>query len=417
MALADTGRAIGAVSDAIHERLKTKTGMNVTVGRPEPPDNVAVGKRLNLFLYEAQFDASLKNFPLEDGQQPPLWLVLKYLLTAFDDDGKTSDSIKAYESLGLGMRALQELSILPLTPGLPANVIKPLTPNPENLHITFDEAPTELLSKVMQGSDEKYRMSIAFQVRPVMIAPAELPSYSLLVGVDYTTSPATTIGEAGVKNVVLPSMGPTITEIDPLGFQLGDTVTILGEDLHLSNLDVRMGSVFLPVTMQQPDRLQFLVSETIATPDVISAGSHPISVGQLLPSGRRRFSNFLVGNLLPTLTGVTILGGSMQTVVNPPPPPPPAGWKFATIDVTGKLLGRDDLDDFYLALFQGGTTLRLFENDPPLNHLRDTSPVGSPQTARQTVMLRDDAVPPGKYLVLYRVNGQQAIQSFEIEMI
>src|SRR5712692_7682350 len=195
MALAKTGKAIGAVTDAISERLKSSTGLHISVGRPEPPGNVGAGGRLNLFLYEAQFDASLKNVPLDEGQCPPLWLVLKYLLTAFDDDGKTSDTIGAYENLGEGIRALQELSLLPLTPGLPAPLLKALSDNPEDLTITFDEASTDLLSKVMQGSDEKYRLSIGFQVRPVMIAAAELPSYSLLVGVDYTTVPVTPVVE------------------------------------------------------------------------------------------------------------------------------------------------------------------------------------------------------------------------------
>src|SRR5262249_16616294 len=113
MALVDSGRAIGAVTDAISQRLSTRTGLSVTVGRPEPPTAVPAGKRLNLFLYEVQFDGSLKNVPLDDGQRPPVWLVLKYLLTAFDDDGKTSDALGAYENLGEGIRALQELSLFP----------------------------------------------------------------------------------------------------------------------------------------------------------------------------------------------------------------------------------------------------------------------------------------------------------------
>ena len=79
MALADTAKAIGAVTDAISQRLGTKTGLAVTVGRPEPTLPVTSGDRLNLFLYEIQFDASLKNVSLDEGQRPPLWLVLKYL--------------------------------------------------------------------------------------------------------------------------------------------------------------------------------------------------------------------------------------------------------------------------------------------------------------------------------------------------
>lgn len=407
MALADTGRAIGAVTEAIRRRLGARTGFTTTVGRPEPPaTGGAVAKSLNLFLYEAQLDANLMNTPLDEGQRRPLWLILKYLLTAFDDD-KNSDTVQALEYLGEGLRALQDLAFLPIASGLPVNVLNALSDNPETLRITFDDATPELLSKLMQGSDEKYRLSAAFQVRPVMIAPAAPPSYSLLVGVDYTTAPATVIGEAGVHVPVLPSMGPVITKVEPESFDPGETVTLEGTDLHVAGLSVMLGPVELPVTMQQPDRLQFVVNEAIATPDVISAGSHPVSVSQLLPGGRRRGSNLLVGNLRPVLDTAAVQAGTLQHVAVQPPP---VGYSFATINLTGKYLGRDGVDDFYLALYRDGATVKLFDA------LTDTSPAGAPQQQRSFAMQKADAVPPGQYLVLYRVNGQQARQAVLIDL-
>lgn len=405
MALADTARAIGAITDAISLRLKARTNLDVSVGRPEPNANAA-GKRLNIFLYEAHFDANLKNVPLDDGQRPPLWLVLKYLMTAFDDL-TLSDTVQAYEYLGEGISALQELSVFPLTPGLTTRIVDALGDNPEDLKITFDDAPTDLLSKIMQGSDEKYRLSIAFQVRPVMIMAPELPSYSLLVGIDYTTAPVTTIGEQGIHIPVIPSLGPTITEISPASFELGSTVTIRGTDLHLSNLSVNLGPVELPVTMQQPDQLQFVVREDLANGSTISAGSLPVSVAQLLSTGRRRSSNLLVGNLAPNLSAVAISG----PIQHPAAAPPPTTWNFATIAVSGKLLGNTDNDDFYLALFKDGTTFAMLDD-----HKHDISPPGAPQTQRQFQMEKENAVPPGEYLVLYRVNGQQARQSLVIDL-
>lgn len=406
MALADTTGAIRAVTEIIRERLQERTPLDVTVGRPEPELGVVTGARLNLFLYEVQFDGALKNHPLDEGQNPALWLVLKYLLTAFETDGKNSDSAEAHGNLGVGMAALQQISFLPLETTDPN--IESLSDNPEDMKITFDEAPTDLLAKVMQGADEKYRLSIAFQVRPVMIASGELPRHSLLVGVDYDeTTPEEIIGEKGIRTAVIPSMGPTIEAISPASFELGDTVTITGTDLHLANLSVHLGPVILPVTMQRPDRLQFVVREDIATPEIISAGSFPVSVGQLLPSGRRRQSNLLVGNLLPILTGASLFG-AVNTVALAPPP---VGWKFATIDITGKLLGKDDEDDFYLSLYRAGTTFAM------LDVQNDTSPASDPQTTRRFAMIQRDAVPPGKYQVIYRVNKQQARKSFSVELI
>jgi hypothetical protein len=404
MALADTSRAIGAITDGISLRLKARTTLDVTVGRPEPAPNEA-GKRLNIFLYEAHFDANLKNVPLDEGQRPPLWLVLKYLMTAFDDLNN-SDSVQAFEYLGQGISALQELTLFPLTPGLTADIVDALGDNPEDLKITFDDAPSDLLSKIMQGSDEKYRLSVGFQVRPVMIVAPELPSYSLLVGIDYSTPPAVIIGEAGIKIPVIPSMGPTITEISPASFQLGSTVTIKGTDLHLSSLSVSIGPVELPVTMQQPDQLQFEVREDLVNGSTISAGGLAVSVTQLLSTGRRRSSNVLVGNLSPDISTVAVVG----PILHPNAPPPPITWNFATIELSGKLLGTNG-DDFYLALYRDGKTFAML--DDPKN---DVSPVSAPQTIRQFKMIKEDAVPPGKYLVLYRVNGQQARQTLELDL-
>lgn len=406
MALASSIGAIGAVTDVLAQRLKERTTLDVTVGRPEP-DTPPVGARLNIFLYEVQFDASLKNVPLDEGQRPPLWLVLKYLMTAFDDDGKSTETTKAYENLGNGLRALQQLNFLSLDGLTSPGAIDSLSDNPEDLKVTFDEAPMDLLSKVMQGSDEKYRLSVAFQVRPVMIAPGELPSYSLLVGVDYSTTPLpTTIGEKGIRIPVIPSLGTFITEVSPASFQRGATVTVKGTDLHLSNLSIMFGPIELPVTMQQPDRLQFVVRTDVATPAVISAGSYPLSVSQLLPTGRRRSSNVLIGNLRPVLSNVALFG-PIGTVG---PPPPTMGWKFTDIDVTGELLGRDDVDDFYLALYKDGKTFAMLDTQHDL-----VLPAGS-QTQRRFHMTQSDAVPPGRYLAIYRVNGQQAAEGFFIDL-
>ena len=408
MALASSIGAIGAVTDILTLRLKERTTpqLDVSVGRPEP-DNPPAGARLNLFLYEVEFDASLKNVPLDEGQRPPLWLVLKYLMTAYDDDGKSTETVKAYENLGNGLRALQQLNFLSFDGLISPGAVDSLSDNPEDLKVTFDEAPTDLLSKVMQGSDEKYRLSVAFQVRPVMIAGGELPSYSLLVGVNYETTPPLIIGEEGIQIPVIPSLGSTITEVSPATFDRGDTVTLKGDDLHLSNLSIRFGPIELPVTMQRPDRLQFVVRPDIATPDVISAGSYPLTVSQLLPTGRRRSSNTLVGNLRPVISSVALFGAT-STVLTPPPP---AGWKFATIDVTGELLGRDDVDDFYLSLYQNGKTFAM------LDVQNDQSPPADPQTQRRFQMTQPDAVPPGRYLAVYRVNGLQAAQGFPIDLV
>ena len=393
MALASTSRAIGAVTNALRSRIASRTGINVLIGRPE--QNAGGSHNLNLFLYEISYDPHLKNFSLDEGQKPPLWLVLKYALTAYDVLTGESDSAAAHEDLGLALRAIYEDDLLKLDGLSATNILPALEGNPEELHVTFDESPVDLLARLMQGSDEKLRLSIAFQVRPVMIASAEPPDYSLLVGVDYTQTPVSETPQP-VGLDIIPSLGAFISEIEPKGFEVGETVTIRGTDLHLSGLSVRLGTVDLPVTLQRPDELRFVVSGALINAAGISAGSHPVSVIQTLPTGKIRRSNMLIGNLVPTLTAANIV-------------PPPG--VFATIDFTGVLLG-NDTDDTVLAFYQNGRVVRMFDvlTLPP-------APPPVPQTARRLVMTANDVVPPGEYLMILRVNGQQAPQSPRVNLV
>ncbi|MGQ3685419.1 MAG: Pvc16 family protein [Candidatus Loosdrechtia sp.] len=404
MALADTGKAIGKVTELLSSSLKKiikdryDLEIEVSAGRPEPAKNGHAGKKLNLFLYESLFDPCLKNISLDEGQPAPLWLVLKYLLTAFDDDGE-SDTAQAHEYLGEGIRALQELNFL--FPDISA--IDSLGDNPEPLKITFDETPSDLLSKLMQGSDEKYRFSVGFQVRPVMIALGERPSYSLLVGIDYTKSPLEITGEKGVIIPVIPSMGPVITSVSPSKYEANAIVTIYGSDLNVSGLSVMFGRAGLAVTSQQPDKLQCRVNGAIAGGGVISAGSHPVAVVQTLPEGRNRSSNLLIGNLLPSLTSASV--NSLARVI----PADPASNVFGNIVMSGLLLGSKD-DDIFVALYKDGKVMKLFDG-------HDKLAVTTTQTTLALTMKKEDAVPPGNYRVILRINGQQAKNSPEVSFI
>jgi hypothetical protein len=391
MALADTTRAIGAVSSALKERIDAISTVTTFVARPS--DTSSTNPHLNLFLYEISFDPYLKNTPLNEGEKPPLWIVLKYLLTAFES-ATDSDSEDAHFHLGAALRAVYTDDLLRLD-GLSPAIIQALSPNPSPLHVTFDESPSDLLAKLMQGPDDKVRLSACFQVRPVMIAAAEPGDFTLLVGVDHTKPPVT-LAYPYVGLDVIPSMGAHIDDISPVGFELGEEVTLRGTDMHLSGLSVVLGPVELPVTMQQPDELRFLIDPAAAS--TISAGSHPVTVVQTLTgTGKKRKSNTVIGNLVPTLTTAAVAGA---VTVNAGPP----RTAFATLDLTGVLLGLA-ADDTVLAFFRDGTVHRMFDVF--------TVPPGppAPQTGRRLVMASGDAVPAGDYNMILIVNGQQAPQS------
>jgi Pvc16 N-terminal domain len=396
MSLAQSSQAIGAVSRWVSNRLTAwVTGANVTVGRPEQAATAGTNPKLNLFLYETSLDASLRNVPLDDGQPPPLWFVLKYLLTAFDSSGN-SDTADAHDLVGRGMSALQELSYLPLS-GAPANIQNALHKNPEPLKITFDEVTADLLSKIMQGPDEKYRFSIGFQIRPVMIAPPEPPSYALLVGVDYTTTPPTVIGEAGRKADILPSLGIGLDDVLPKQFEVNSTISLAGTDLHLSSLQVFLGPAALAVTPPSTSsQLNCLVNGSIAAGTLMSAGSHPLYVRQTLPSGRFRSSNLLIGNLLPTLTSA-----SSSALVNVG-----GGRVRGHLQINGQLLGAAS-DDVLVAFYRNGAVERMF----------DDVTSNASQTQLNLSVATPQALPSGNYRIILRVNGQQARNSPEVAWI
>ena len=373
MALSQSSTAIGVVSDLLISRLQLAIGDSVVVGRPQDAiSSNPSGDKLNLFLYQISFDESLKNYPLDTGQSPPLWIVLHYLLTAFNDTD--SDTPAAHRLLGKGLTALQGLNFI--------NSSDPfLKDNPEPLKVSFDTAGVELLSKLMQGSDEKYRLSAAFQVRPVMLMVDEEPAYAPVIK---TVGPPKqgVIPAEGEGIIVLPSLGPIISAVEPQIFETGDSITIKGPDLN--GVDkVRIGAADLTAVFSEEGHI------TVIVPTTLSAGDQPVTVSRLLPTGRRICSSALLGKLLPTLSAVAI--GAIQGM---------SGSQMRKIDLTGSRLGGPD-DDILVALYKDdGERVHLF---------------GSTGTAAQTSLTsnipEDDFPDAGNYLVILRVNGVQATNS------
>ena len=386
MALADSSRAIGAVTKLLRDHLMRRGYTIVDVGRPEQSAAANTGPKLNLFLYEISFDPYLKNISLSEDQPAPLWLNLKFLLTAFDRN-ESSDSPEAQELLGGALASLHELNFLRLDSSADADVRLALENNPEPLKLTFDETNVELLSKLMQGSDEKYRLSVAFQVRPIMIVPGVPPALSLLVGVDYTQPVPAIIGYDQVSLAVLAGLGPNLTSVSPVKFEAGETVTVLGDDLNVSGLEVIVGSAAFGLSEQRPDRIAFSIPSANAH-TVVSPGEVALSVRQEVSPGRYRGSNLLLGKLLPTVSNATPLGLVLNvTSIS------------GSIRFDGLLLGRADTDDVRAALYQNGTIIRTFDTGFTSN---------ADQTQLTLTISAAAPVPQGDYLAILLINGQQA---------
>lgn len=383
MALADSATAIGAVSRLLQDHL-IRRGFEVSIGKPEDAAANDTNAKLNLFLYETAFDAHLRNLSLRDGEPPPLWLVLKFLLTAFDAQ-EHSDTAAAHDLLGRGIAALHELNFLRLDPLVALNVRLALEHNPEPLKLTFDESSADLLSKIMQGTDERYRLSVAFQMRPVMIVPSSLPRAALLVGVDYSTAPETIIGRDGVRIDVIPSMGARLDRVEPERFEAGATLTLFGDDISGSDMEVVLGDVMLTILERRVDRLVVSAEGSPGTPiasgTTLSAGEMPLIVRRRLSPTRTRSSNLLAARLLPTLNSAALVAGDLH--------------------LQGRLLG--DAGDDVIVLFYR-------ESDGATAHRFDTVTT-APDQRTLSVAAAAAAVPAGSYRVILRVNNQQPLAS------
>ena len=262
--------------------------------------------------------------------------------------------------------------------------------NPEPLKLTFDDSGVELLSKVMQGSEEHYRLSAAFQIRPVMIVPDHPPFSSLLVGVDYTTTPASTIiGEEGIRIDVLPSMGARLDRVEPARFEVGASIELFGSDLNGADLEVVLGDQVLTIEARRSDRLSVVVegelhggpTGPIASGASISAGELPLIVRRRLSETRTRSSNLLAARLLPTLASAALVGSDLV--------------------MTGVVLGGATAD-VMVALYReaDGVTVRVFDTVAT--------------TANQKTLTVSGAatgLAAGSYFVILRVNNQQARSS------
>ena len=237
----------------------------------------------------------------------------------------------------------------------------------------------------MQGTDERYRLSMAFQLRPVMIVPDRLPRGSLLVGIDYSTTPETIIGGDGVHIDVVPSLGARLDRLEPDRFEPGATLTLYGQDVSGSDMEVVLGNVLLTITERHVDRLVVTAEGSPGTPiasgATLSAGETPLMVRRRLSPTRTRSSNLLVGRLLPSISSASLVAGDLQ--------------------VQGILLGTDADDVIVLFCRESdGVTVRMFDT---------VTTTANQQTL--TVAGAQAGLPPGNYRVILRVNNQQALAS------
>jgi hypothetical protein len=243
--------AVAAVTDTLISLLQSEVDGGVQVVAKPPSEVLTTGhpQQVNLFLYQADVDGALRNedridlAPGESGD-PPLPLVLHYLLTPYVRDGTESD---AHRLLGHAVRALHEhtsLGRVELAEFAPAysDVVRQL----DRIRITWQPFGEKDIYSLWSAFQTPYRMSVAFEVRPVLIDSRRRPR---------TATPVLRRGrrdEGPLAQGNLESPFPELTSAVPVrpdgqgvehadvAAPLGGRVVLRGANLAAKKVDVRL---------------------------------------------------------------------------------------------------------------------------------------------------------------------------------
>ncbi|NBF39490.1 MAG: DUF4255 domain-containing protein [Spirochaetes bacterium] len=260
-------RVIAGVSRTLRTLLKDRmqdTTPAVTLLPPDVDPDDGTDKRVNLFLFQVEENAHLKNqqFPgpgsHAGAKPPPLSLNLHYLLTTF----KGQDTEGAQELLGDAMRVLHDYSIVtkklpqqraPSTNGdRPPVLDQRLQEEYEQVKLSLEPLTVNEMSEIWTAFTVPYRLSVAYSVSVVQIESLRSEGIVRLVG-----EPP----RAGPEVFPVPYQSPKILELrvvrhdDPSGsefrfphIRIGDTLTIIGRNFVDGETQVMLGGLNVTTT-------------------------------------------------------------------------------------------------------------------------------------------------------------------------
>jgi hypothetical protein len=255
--------AIGSVTKALVELLTRKlnkppllgSGVSLRVTTVAPDDDrVDQADGVNLFLYKTSESPFARNMDWRgDPTNPtpmkrqPLALTLTYLLTAYakKGDATAQDDITAHQILGNALTVLHENPVLndihdgDFDADLNTNFADELRNSFEKIKITPLPISMEEFSKIWTGLSKAYRLSVAYEVSLVQIAPTSVGPFTG-PPVQRTSLGVATIGIPEIASIT-PSSGPVGTDISITGGRfktpgMATKVIIAGETLSEADL-------------------------------------------------------------------------------------------------------------------------------------------------------------------------------------
>ena len=218
------------------------------------------GDQLNIFLYRTYENPTFRNDPLPhearsgEAANPPLPLVLKYMITAY---GNGDDDIAGQQVMGEAMSILHDHPLLG-----PADIAG-ITPDSglqhqvERIRITADELTLDDISKLwgnFQSAD--YRLSAAYEVSVVFIEstrPSRTPLPVLRRGADDLGPEVSVVPPAVLWGLRFPNQKPAA--------EFGDVVTLLGAQLSSDHATVQFRRARLDAPIDLAEKWANIIGE------------------------------------------------------------------------------------------------------------------------------------------------------------
>ena len=318
------------LTDVAHEDAELLDTLVTT----QPPGVARTGitaNQLNIFLYSTSVDTAFSNLPMPgqrksgESGNPPLALVLKYLITAY---GRADDDVSGHRLMGRSMSALHDHPLLGSSEIQDALPDTDLHNQVERVRIAHDALSVDDMSKLWTSFQSEYNLSTGYEVSVVLIESrrsAKTPLPVLKSGIS-------------VQSGLIPAY-PAITDIELPDQQasalLGDTLIIKGSHLDGDTVFVR----FVHPDLSSPIDVPALGGGTenqisVQIPDNPvdwPAGFYSIEVAIVKAGEQDRVTNILPLSLGPIIVSIA-----------PPNPVTRDGLGSATLTLTCKPQVRPD---------------------------------------------------------------------------
>jgi len=312
--------AIAAVTATLTKMIQSAVDVDGTVAggkvTARPPDRArqgAIGNQINLFLYRTSIDAAWRNqdpaalHPGENGQ-PPLPLVLSYLITGY---GENDDEILAHRLLGIAMSVLNDRPLLSrkeIQQALAPAAGSDLENQVERVRITPHPPPQDEISRMWATFGTGYRLSAGYEAAVVLIDNTQ-PSAAPM--------PVLQRGSGDVGPVIGQAFVPEIESVVPPSRQAaarpGDTVTLLGRQLDtVTNIElthVRLGQTS---TISPSARTAASLTVQLPDPPTLPAGAVMVAAQFDAGIGAPVVSNALPVALAPVIDSTAPLNAKLD---------------------------------------------------------------------------------------------------------